>query len=65
VARRTLLALVATVPRSQKVHEFETSMGVTLGMAEIDVDKLGRKQLVAGWYKLFDAALYHADTDSN
>jgi len=39
--------------------------GMTLGVAEIDIDKLSRKQLVAGWYKLFDPALYDLEHDSN
>ena len=64
IPRRTLVAMVATAPR-QKMYEFDPMLGTTLGVAEIDIDKIVRKQLVAGWYRLFAASLYNAENDSN
>ena len=57
--------MVTTAPR-QKMYEFDSMMGTTIGVAEIDVDKIHRKQLVAGWYKLFDSSFYRStEVDEN
>jgi hypothetical protein len=49
------------------MYEYDPMSGatLTLGVAEIDVDKLSQRQLVAGWYKLFDPAIYDLEHDSN
>ena len=64
IPRRTLIAMVTSAPRT-KMYDFDPMVGSVLGVAEIDIDKLARKQLVAGWYKLFDASLYNAEHDEN
>ena len=56
--------MVVAAPR-QKMSEFDPMTETTLGVAEIDIDKIARKQLVAGWYRLFAASLYNAEHDSN
>jgi hypothetical protein len=45
IPRRTLIAMVASAPR-QKMYEFDPMVGSVIGVVEIDVDKLIRKQLV-------------------
>ena len=56
--------MVVAVPR-QKMSEYDPMTETVLGVAEIDIDKIARKQLVAGWYRLFAASLYNAEHDSN
>ena len=56
--------MVVAVPR-QKMSEYDPMTETVLGVAEIDIDKIATKQLVAGWYRLFEASLYNAEHDSN